>query len=231
MNASGDSRRAVLERYQGHRSGIEPTRTGFCRTCRQERIMAHVISTDWACSTCGGKRSITIEPASESHRGGVWDRFWANVKITDFCWNWMPPTRSAQGPRFMFQGGSMKIARVAYFLYRGTWPEGGAVRTCGNKLCVKPDHISPMKQGEVPKFLAKTGRSRAPQGVRTAACKRRHAQTGTNLYLWRDRRGCRICRNHMNRRRWRKNQRRKEAEWKMNTPSTLSVASIPMVVI
>src|SRR5256885_16339436 len=40
-----------------------------------------------------------------------------------------------------FDGRPQLAHRVAWFLARGAWPEGEVRQRCGNRLCVRPEHL------------------------------------------------------------------------------------------
>lgn len=173
-----------------------PTRSRFCLRCRCQRVFEHVKGIDWRCRDCAAIRALTIDPVVESQRGGVWARFWSKVRVTPFCWNWLP-SWTGRGPRFQIQGRDVKIARVAFYLYRGVWPKHYAVRTCGNILCVKPDHIVDLHKSQVMKLMARLGKTRTIKRRRSTRCKRGHKREGQNLLPGRS---CRACWNFTRRR-------------------------------
>ncbi len=172
------------------------TRHRFCLRCRSNRVFEHVRGIDWRCRDCGAERSLTIDPVVESHRGGDFERFWSKVKVTPFCWNWMPKW-SGRGPRFQLNGKDEKIARVAFYLYRGVWPTWRAVRTCGNILCAKPDHIIDLHPSRIMALMRRLGKTANIRRPQSARCKRGHKREGSNLLPGRS---CRACWNASRRR-------------------------------
>lgn len=71
-------------------------------------------------------------------------RFMSNVDIdleTD-CWNWIGNLKDGCKPRFVLNNKSIMAQRYAYLMSYGHLPEGVSIkRTCGNRLCVNPDHL------------------------------------------------------------------------------------------
>lgn len=69
--------------------------------------------------------------------------FWSNVLKTPECWVWGGPIFKPYGPGKCFHDNkTMKAHKVSYILRHGAVPQGLIVtQACGNKLCVKPDHL------------------------------------------------------------------------------------------
>lgn len=177
------------------------TRRGFCLSCRKEGVFTHVIKEDYACVACGSKRTLTINQVTETAKGGVFGRFWSNVKVTPFCWPWITPVKAKQGPRFKIPGfSSLNIARVAYFLHRGVWPKHAAFRRCANILCCRPDHILDLPVNEITKYRKKTGQHLSSGSKKRRYCHKGHPLSGHNLVIitkgqrW-AKRLCRKCRD------------------------------------
>ena len=180
------------------------TKPGFCFSCRVERVFARA-RADWECTHCGSSRALTVS-VMESFKGGDSGRFWASVKQTPFCWPWIRPCTNKLGPRFELHGKSVKIARCAYFFSRGVWPVGGAFRTCHNGFCCRPDHIVDRSQADVSRTLMRLGRLKMVRPKQTR-CKRGHAFTAENISIQGKQRYCRLCRNLVNRKRYRRQKR------------------------
>lgn len=70
------------------------------------------------------------------------ERFWSKVEKTDTCWLWRAGTQFGTG-RFRFAGENLPAPRVAWFLSREepVLPGEIILRTCGNLLCVRPEHL------------------------------------------------------------------------------------------
>ena len=181
------------------------TKPGFCFGCRIERVFTRGQLDSWACNVCGAQRALTVD-VTESNKGGDAGRFWASVKVTPFCWPWMRPCTNKGGPRFAIRGRDIKVARVAYFFAHGTWPVGGAFRTCSNAYCCRPDHIVDRSQSNISRTLIKSGRLKLRSKPMTR-CKRGHAFTGDNISTHGAQRFCRLCRNLTHRRRYRQRPR------------------------
>ena len=183
-------------------------RKASCVRCGRDKVFIPVLHDWFKCADCGQGRSIDVQPYKG--RLSVWDRFWRSVKVTPFCWSWMRTTRSRGGLKFQIDNRSIKVARVAYFLLRGTWPDGVAFRSCGNGACVKPDHIIDIPQSKVMGHMSRLGKvSNIRQKIRKE-CKRGHRMIGYNIYTHSRGRNCRKCMN-ANHRAW-------YAKGKLNEP-------------
>jgi len=59
------------------------------------------------------------------------------------CHQWQGATASNGFPIFFIRGIAQSATRVAYLLAHGKAPDGQSVRrTCGNPMCVNPDHLT-----------------------------------------------------------------------------------------
>jgi integrase len=69
------------------------------------------------------------------------ERFWQRVTRGDGCWEW----QGKPGPRGFGQvkiDGRPQLAhRAAWFFTHGAWPAGEIGQSCGNRLCVRPEHL------------------------------------------------------------------------------------------
>lgn len=67
--------------------------------------------------------------------------FWRRVRQGDGCWEWQGKPGPRGFGRLQVEGRSQLAHRVAWFLTQGSWPEGDVRQTCGNRLCVRPEHL------------------------------------------------------------------------------------------
>lgn len=69
------------------------------------------------------------------------ERFWAKVKKTKSCWNWIGSVSRGRGQINI--GGKIRFAsRVSWTIHEGRIPRGKKVlHRCDNPLCVRPSHL------------------------------------------------------------------------------------------
>lgn len=69
------------------------------------------------------------------------NRFWSKVVRGPECWEWQA-ARGADGYGVIKVSGRLERShRVSWFLERGTWPTGELRHLCGNRGCVRLDHL------------------------------------------------------------------------------------------
>ena len=70
------------------------------------------------------------------------ERFWAKVRKSDGCWEWLAGTFSNGYGQFKVDGAPVKAHRFAWELHNGAIPEGLCVcHHCDVRACVRPDHM------------------------------------------------------------------------------------------
>jgi len=83
------------------------------------------------------------------------ERFWQRVNRGDGCWEW----QGTPGPRGFGQvkveGRPQLAHRAAWFFIHGDWPVGEVTQSCGNRLCVRPEHLV---SGSAPVVVTKPAR-------------------------------------------------------------------------
>lgn len=121
-------------------------------------------------------------------------RFWKKVTKSPGCWQWT----GAGDPYGRFQRGhkdeGMVNAHVfSWQLHFGDVPEGLFVcHKCDNKKCVNPDHLFLGTNQENQLDAVAKGRHRNGNMAKTH-CKRGHAFTPENTWVYRGDRFCKIC--------------------------------------
>ena len=117
------------------------------------------------------------------------DRYWSYVDKTGSCWNWTGTGNGRGYGFFAVKGRNVQVHRYAYKLARGEIPDGLTIdHLCMNKLCVNPDHLEAVTNGE------NVRRAQAHYGVGAAVthCPVGHEYTPENTY--REPKGSRSCR-------------------------------------
>lgn len=70
------------------------------------------------------------------------DEFWKHIDKTDACWNWTGPVGKNGYGSIHWGGRSTYPRRVSWEIAKGPIPPRTVVSaTCGNKLCVRPEHL------------------------------------------------------------------------------------------
>jgi integrase len=69
------------------------------------------------------------------------ERFWGRVTRGEGCWEWQGKPGPRGFGRMQVDGRPQLAHRVAWFLTEGSWPEGEVRQTCGNRLCVRREHL------------------------------------------------------------------------------------------
>lgn len=98
-------------------------------------------------------------PAYVSHR--LWVRFWTKVdRDPDGCWTWTRSLRVGYGA-FKINGRVVGAHQLSYRWLVGRVPRRKCIdHLCGNRACVRPDHLEAvsysqnMKRGAAPHFPA-----------------------------------------------------------------------------
>lgn len=94
-------------------------------------------TTDTGGTDTGGTEGPALTPEQEA-------RFWAKVDkgAAGGCWLWTGAADTRGHGRIWVNGRMRPAHRVSWRLRRGELPEGWMLRrTCGNGLCVNPDHL------------------------------------------------------------------------------------------
>src|SRR5689334_23265319 len=84
--------------------------------------------------------------------------FWSRVDKTESCWLWRGATSGGR-PLQVINGRSKQSRRIAYKLLCGPIPPRTQLRPkCGNRLCVRPEHMALIQAAAPEPALARTTR-------------------------------------------------------------------------
>ena len=103
------------------------------------------------------------------------DRFWAKVRKTEGCWDYVGRSGKVRGSSlkkgggygaFLFGGKVVSAHRVSWMLERGQIPAGmNVLHRCDNTRCVRPDHLFLGTQRDNMRDMFKKGRAVRLRGV------------------------------------------------------------------
>ncbi len=121
-------------------------------------------------------------------------RFWIKVQKTEGCWNWTGSKDRDGYGRFGTNGrnSSPHLAqRVSWFIKFGDIPEGSCIlHRCDNPSCVNPDHLFIGTPYDNMRDMVEKCRH---GGSSKTHCPKGHSYSGSNVYLYKNQRHCRIC--------------------------------------
>lgn len=139
----------------------------------------------------------------------VADRFWSMVEKEpgDGCWNWTRFKQKVGYGTFRIGNKSLLAHRVAYELEYGPILDGLEIdHLCGNKSCVRPDHLEAVTREENMRRAPTWGRWK---NAAKTHCPHGHEYTEENTFRHKDgRRECLICKRRHNRENARKKRER-----------------------
>lgn len=128
----------------------------------------------------------------------VAERFWAKVRKSDGCWEWIAAKRLGYG-RLAYEGRLIDAHRLSWLMHNGPIPDGLCVlHRCDNRPCVRPNHLFLGTKAENLEDMTRKGRRSHWRPPPPAACKRGHAFDEANTYLYLSKQGwrmhvCRAC--------------------------------------
>ena len=153
-------------------------------------------------------------------------RFWSKVHAdSSGCWLWTAALNDAGYGKYSIRRSTWRRAhRVAYLGLVGPIPDGLTLdHLCRVRRCVNPSHLEPVTAGE--NVLRGVGLS--AQNNRKTHCRRGHEFTEENTYHYpaSEERGCRACRNQLQR------QARAEARYMDAATWPLAFVSLGLMIL
>ena len=134
----------------------------------------------------------------------VLDRLADCLRVDDGCWGWDGPKLKAGYGNLTVDRRTRLLHRMVYELLVGPIPEGLVLdHLCENPECSRPDHLQ-----------ATTQKVNVTRGARSNAqkteCLHGHPLSGDNLYVWRGKRKCRLCKRLTNQRTYHRRMARRQ---------------------
>ena len=128
------------------------------------------------------------EPTAKTLR-----QMWPKIKVPDGCWEWTGSCMESGYPNRISvvgadtKGSHSRPQRLMFSWFKYEIPEGFTVdHLCKNRKCVNPDHMEAVSHEE-----------NTSRGNKRSYCKRGHAQTPENRYVYKchgkKKERCRLC--------------------------------------
>lgn len=138
------------------------------------------------------------ELAGNSEPRSAIRRFVAKVAFEDNgCWLWIGSSSGRPGMTYpcFFDRKIIKGHRWSYQFFKGEIADGLFVlHKCDNPMCVNPDHLFLGTNQDNVKDAVSKGRHKNGEMAKTH-CPKGHPYEGKNLYVYRNQRQCRTCRD------------------------------------
>jgi len=112
------------------------------------------------------------------------------------CMEWTGALWVNGYPEARVNGKKIRVHRYVWEWVNGRklakWPAEVVLHTCDNRKCLNPEHLVAGTQAENLADMRRKGRAWTPP--RKDFCKRGHALTPDNMYIYKgERQGCKVC--------------------------------------
>lgn len=108
-------------------------------TGRRQCLACRKIRTDKSNATQAELRKFR-PPKVIDREKRAWDNFWAKVDKQEHCWIWQGVAKEGTSGKFGFLGKTIYPHRLLFEQRFGKLGKSRIKNTCGDKLCVNPDH-------------------------------------------------------------------------------------------
>lgn len=155
-------------------------------------VTRHGLTAPYGMCQCGCDEKTSLAPQSHTRTGMRKDhplryvaghhnqgrrkslaaRFWAKVRKSDGCWEWIGCKQSQGYGQIRIEGRALLAHRVSWEMEFGPIEDGlWILHKCDNPACVRPDHLFLGDVVDNNADMTEKGRRRSPSGEESASAK------------------------------------------------------------